>query len=106
MNMTSLMAFALALFVAAGSPGPSIAALVARVLTNSLREASALSRGHVDQPGDLAHRRRGRTGRIGALVAVGFLVIKLLGIGYLLFLAYKMWTTAPQATGGWPSARH
>jgi threonine/homoserine/homoserine lactone efflux protein len=31
--------------------------------------------------------------------AVGFLVIKLLGIGYLLFLAYKMWTTAPQATG-------
>jgi threonine/homoserine/homoserine lactone efflux protein len=38
MNMTALMAFALALFVAAGSPGPSIAALVARVLTNGLRE--------------------------------------------------------------------
>ncbi len=32
MQLTSLMIFAAALFVAAGSPGPSIAALVARVL--------------------------------------------------------------------------
>jgi threonine/homoserine/homoserine lactone efflux protein len=32
------MVFALTLLVAAGSPGPSIAALVARVLTNGLRD--------------------------------------------------------------------
>ncbi|RUZ54925.1 LysE family translocator, partial [Mesorhizobium sp. M7A.F.Ca.CA.004.05.2.1] len=33
MHPTSLLIFAAALFVAAGSPGPSIAALVARVIS-------------------------------------------------------------------------
>jgi threonine/homoserine/homoserine lactone efflux protein len=34
---TNLLAFALALIVAAGTPGPSVAALVARVLTGGFR---------------------------------------------------------------------
>src|SRR6266700_2577465 len=38
MTMAALMGFALALMVAAGSPGPSIAALIARVLTSGLRD--------------------------------------------------------------------
>ena len=38
MTLSALAVFAAALMVAAGSPGPSIAALVARVLTNGLRE--------------------------------------------------------------------
>ena len=38
MTLSALLVFALALLVAAGSPGPSIAALVARVLTNGLRD--------------------------------------------------------------------
>src|SRR5579859_1361287 len=38
MTAAALMGFALALMVAAGSPGPSIAALVARVLTSGLRD--------------------------------------------------------------------
>ena len=38
MTLSALVVFALALLVAAGSPGPSIAALVARVLTNGLRD--------------------------------------------------------------------
>jgi threonine/homoserine/homoserine lactone efflux protein len=36
MSITSLLIFAGALLVAAGSPGPSIAALVARVMTRGL----------------------------------------------------------------------
>lgn len=35
---SGLIVFALALFVAAGSPGPSVAALVARVLSRGLRD--------------------------------------------------------------------
>lgn len=38
MSLSSLALFAAALLVAAGSPGPSIAALVARVLTNGVRD--------------------------------------------------------------------
>ena len=38
MTAAALMVFAWMLLVAAGSPGPSIAALVARVLTNGLRD--------------------------------------------------------------------
>jgi threonine/homoserine/homoserine lactone efflux protein len=38
MTISNLLVFALALMVAAGSPGPSVAALVARVLTNGFRD--------------------------------------------------------------------
>ena len=38
MELSSLAIFAAALLVAAGSPGPSIAALVARVLTRGVRD--------------------------------------------------------------------
>ena len=38
MHLTSLLIFAAALFVAAGSPGPSIAALVARVIAKGFRD--------------------------------------------------------------------
>ena len=38
MTPSNLLVFALALIVAAGSPGPSVAALVARVLTNGFRD--------------------------------------------------------------------
>ncbi len=38
MALSGLLVFALALIVAAGSPGPSIAALVARMLTNGFRD--------------------------------------------------------------------
>ena len=38
MTLSALLVFALTLLVAAGSPGPSIAALVARVLTSGVRD--------------------------------------------------------------------
>ncbi|TIX39042.1 MAG: LysE family translocator, partial [Mesorhizobium sp.] len=38
MHFTSLLIFAGALLVAAGSPGPSIAALVARVIAKGFRD--------------------------------------------------------------------
>lgn len=38
MTLSALAVFAFALLVTAGTPGPSVAALVARVLTNGVRD--------------------------------------------------------------------
>jgi threonine/homoserine/homoserine lactone efflux protein len=91
MTLSNLLVFALALMIAAGSPGPSIAALVARVLSNGLREVLPF----------LAAMWLGEALWLGCAVAglavlartlgVVFLAIKLIGVAYLLFLAWKMW---------------
>jgi threonine/homoserine/homoserine lactone efflux protein len=97
--MTALTAFALALFVTAGSPGPSVAALVARVLTNGLREVLPfLAAMWIGEAIWLTVAVAGLSALARSFTAA-FLAIKLLGIGYLLFLAYKMWTAAPEAGG-------
>lgn len=91
MALSGLIVFALALIVAAGSPGPSIATLVARVLTNGLRDVLPF----------LAAMWLGEalwlTCAVAGLAVVAhaftmvFLVLKFVGVGYLLFLAWKMW---------------
>ncbi len=91
MSLSALLVFALALLVAAGSPGPSIAALVARVLTNGMR----------DVPPFLAAMWIGEalwltcavTGLAMLAHSFGtlFFAIKLAGVAYLLYLAWKMW---------------
>jgi threonine/homoserine/homoserine lactone efflux protein len=91
MTVANLLVFALALCVAAGSPGPSIAALVARVLTNGLRDVLPF----------LAAMWLGEALWLSCAVAglavvartlgVVFLAIKLIGVAYLLYLAWKMW---------------
>ena len=98
MSLTTLLIFAGALLMAAGSPGPSIAALVARVL----------SRGPRDVLPFLAAMWLGEgiwlTCAVAGLAAVAetfhaaFVVIKWLGVAYLLYLAWKMWF-APAGDG-------
>ena len=98
MSLTTLLIFAGALLMAAGSPGPSIAALVARVL----------SRGPRDVLPYLAAMWIGEgiwlTCAVAGLAAVAetfhaaFVVIKWLGVAYLLYLAWKMWF-APAGDG-------
>lgn len=95
MDPTVLLVFAGALFVAAGSPGPSIAALVSRVLTRGFRDVlpflAAMWVGEV----------LWLTLAVAGLAAIAetfhllFVAIKWVGIAYLLFLAWKMWT-APE----------
>ena len=98
MSLTTLLIFAGALLMAAGSPGPSIAARVARVL----------SRGPRDVLPFLAAMWIGEgiwlTCAVAGLAAVAetfhtaFVVIKWLGVAYLLYLAWKMWF-APAGNG-------
>lgn len=96
MDISALAIFAGALAISAGSPGPSIAALVARVLT----------RGYSDVMPFLFAMWIGEAiwlaCAVFGLVAIAqtfhglFVVIKYAGIAYLLYLAFKMWT-APVA---------
>ncbi|AQZ50840.1 LysE family translocator [Martelella mediterranea] len=109
MTLGALALFAITLFVAAGSPGPSVAALVARVL----------SRGHRDVLPFLAAMWLGEalwlTLAVFGLAAVAtsfhgvFVAIKWAGVAYLFWLAWKMWfartetagAELPQASSGW-----
>ena len=106
MALSSLGVFALALIITAGSPGPSVAALVARVLTNGFRDVLpflvAMWLGEalwltcaVTGLAVLAHK-----------FALAFLSLKFVGIAYLLFLAGKMWfAPAVVETGRLPSGQ-
>ncbi len=92
MDLTALIVFASALFVAAASPGPGIAAIVARVLGRGMNGAVPFTAGVA--LGDVVWL----TVAILGLAVVAqtfqgvFLAIKYAGVAYLLYLAWKLWT--------------
>ncbi len=98
MEITVLAIFAGALFINSSSPGPSVAALVARVLTGGWRSVMPL----------LAAMWLGEalwlTAAVFGLSVMAqtfywaFVILKYLGVAYLLYLAYGMWT-APSEVG-------
>jgi threonine/homoserine/homoserine lactone efflux protein len=92
MDLAALVLFASTLLVAAASPGPGIAALVARVIGRGPEGAPAFAAGLV--LGDLAWLAVATLGL--AVIAQTFheifLVIKYAGAAYLIYLAYRMWT--------------
>ncbi|GAA4123329.1 LysE family translocator [Aminobacter aganoensis] len=100
METTSLLIFAGALLVAAGSPGPSIAALVARVISKGFRDVLPF----------LAAMWMGEAIWLSlavfglAFVAqsfhLAFVIVKWLGVAYLVYLAWKMWTAPVEAREG------
>lgn len=91
MEFSSLALFAAAYTIMVATPGPGIAALVARVLGRGTKGAPALIAGYVI--GDLAWFSAAALGlaTIAKTFATAFLVIKYVGVVYLLYLAYKMW---------------
>ncbi len=110
MELSALGVFAIALLMSAGSPGPSIAALVARVLVKGWRDVTPF----------LAAMWIGEitwlTLAIAGLATIAesfheaFVVIKYCGVAYLLYLAWKMWRvplgtedgrSIPQTSGSW-----
>jgi threonine/homoserine/homoserine lactone efflux protein len=100
MTAANLLVFALALMVAAGSPGPSVAALVARVLSNGLRDVLPfLAAMWLGEALWLTCAVAGLA-VVARTLGVVFLVIKLVGVAYLLFLAWKMWFAPTHVTRG------
>ncbi|MCA0319612.1 MAG: LysE family translocator [Proteobacteria bacterium] len=109
MDLSGFLVFCGVYAMATFSPGPAVAAIVARTLAVGLGRTAPFIFGVI--AGDLVWF---------ALVALGlaalaqnfqtlFLVIKYAGVAYLLYLAFKLWTApadapkeAPQARGeGW-----
>lgn len=90
-DLASLLLFAGALLVAAGSPGPSIAALVARVLTGGWRGVLPfIAAMWIGEAIWLSLAVWGLAA-IAESLHLLFLVIKYLGVAYLLYLAWRMW---------------
>ncbi|MEO9902153.1 LysE family translocator [Nisaea sp.] len=99
MDFSSLLVFAIALALAAGSPGPSLAALVAQVLARGWRAVMPFL--VAMWLGELVWLTMAIIGLAAVAEAFhsAFLVIKWIGVGYLAYLAFRMWT-APLDTAG------
>ncbi len=97
MTLSGLLVFAAAYVVAAASPGPGVAALVARVLARGAQGMPSFIAGFV--VGDLIWFSIAATGLavLAQTFAALFLTIKYAGAAYLLFFAWKLWT-APAVT--------
>ena len=91
LEISSLIIFAGALLVASGSPGPSVAALVARVLARGYRDIlpflAALWIGELIW---LSFAVLGLSAIANSFHLL-FTIIKYVGVVYLLYLAWKMW---------------
>lgn len=97
MELAGLLVFCTALFIAAGSPGPGLAAIVARVLGRGPRGAIMFTVGVAF--GDVVWLTLAICGLavLAQSFHVVFLVVKWVGVAYLLYLAWQMWTAPDEA---------
>ena len=104
MSVTALLAYALALFLAAATPGPAVFAVISSGVSRGTRSALAFAIGVA--VGDIA---------LVSLVLVGltvvaqtfgwlFIVLKYAGALYLVVLGYRMWRSAGKAARDLPAA--
>jgi threonine/homoserine/homoserine lactone efflux protein len=107
-TLTSLIVFAAVYFVAVATPGPGVAALVARVLGQGLEGVAPFIAGYF--VGDMFWLILAAMGLavVANAFAGVFLAVKLAGAAYLLYLAWKMATAPvglvenpPPASRGW-----
>jgi threonine/homoserine/homoserine lactone efflux protein len=92
MEFASILIFAGTLLVAAGSPGPSIAALVARVISKGFRDVLPfLAAMWIGEAIWLALAVFGLA-VVAQTFHFAFVVVKWVGVLYLVWLAWKMWT--------------
>jgi threonine/homoserine/homoserine lactone efflux protein len=108
MAFHGLILFCLAYFLAVATPGPGIAAIVARVLSRGRVGLAPFIAGYI--AGDLTWLTLAATGM--AMLARNahtlFLLIRYAGALYLLYLAYRLWTaptTLPEEGAVLPQER-
>ena len=96
MTLYGLWIFALVYFLAVATPGPGVAAIIARSLAEGTRGAVAFIAGFL--VGDLIWFIVAATG-LAALAQTAhtvFVVVKYAGAAYLIYLAYRMWRARPR----------
>src|SRR5579871_2989654 len=96
MSLHGLGLFCLVYFLATASPGPGIAAVVARVLSRGTHGLAAFIAGFV--AGDLIWFTCAATGMaaLAQTAHVAFMLVKYAGAAYLLYLAWRLWTAPAQ----------
>lgn len=94
MSQFAFFSFAMVLLVAVISPGPAVAAIIARVMARGTDGIAAFCAGLVI--GDLIWLCCAMFGlaALAALFQPVFLIVKYCGAAYLLYLAWKLWTGA------------
>jgi threonine/homoserine/homoserine lactone efflux protein len=102
MSSHGLALFCLAYLLAAASPGPGIAAIVARVLGRGVEGIIAFIAGYV--VGDLVWFTFAATGMamLAQTAHTAFLILKYAGAAYLFYLAWRLWTAPVQAVNEEP----
>jgi threonine/homoserine/homoserine lactone efflux protein len=95
-TLTGLLTFCAVYALAVATPGPGVAAIIARSLAHGLKGAPAFIAGFV--VGDFVWFAIAATGlaALAKTAATLFIAIKWAGVAYLLYLAWKLWT-APAA---------
>ena len=98
MTLNGLIIFAAVYFATVATPGPGVAALLARVLGQGLTGVAPFIAGYF--VGDMVWLAFAATGLaiVAKTFAVAFTAIKFAGAAYLLYLAWRM-ATAPVAAG-------
>lgn len=92
MELSALVIFAGALLINAGSPGPSIAALVARVISHGLGSVLPFLAAMWIGEALWLTLAAGGLSYVAETFYTAFTILKYLGVAYLLYLAYGMWT--------------
>jgi threonine/homoserine/homoserine lactone efflux protein len=93
MSFYGLLVFSAVYLLAVASPGPGVAAVISRALAKGTRGAPAFIAGFLI--GDLIWFTLAATG-LAALAQTAhmvFIVVKYAGAAYLLYLAYRLWTS-------------
>ncbi len=105
MSLYGLSVFALVYMLAVASPGPGVAAVVARVLGKGMHGTPAFIAGIL--VGDLVWFTFAATGlaMLAQTAYTLFVVVKFAGAAYLLYLAYRLWTAPPALLGDVPAQR-
>jgi threonine/homoserine/homoserine lactone efflux protein len=94
MTLYGLAVFGVVYALAVATPGPAVAAIVARSLARGMRGSPAFIAGFLI--GDLTWFTVAATGlaALAKTAYVAFVVVKYAGVAYLLYLSYRMWTAA------------
>ncbi|MDY6946498.1 MAG: LysE family translocator [Pseudomonadota bacterium] len=102
MSVYGLLVFCAVYMLAVATPGPGVAAIIARSLARGTRGAPAFIAGFL--VGDLVWFSFAATG-LAALAQTAhtlFVAVKYAGAAYLLYLAYKLWTVPAVAVADAP----
>lgn len=96
--MLSLFSLAIALFVLAATPGPGVFATISRSLASGFTPALGVILGIVS--GDIIFLLFAVLGMsvVAQIMGKFFVVVKIVGGAYLVFLGLKIWMTGPAST--------